>query len=249
MITVGDRMQRYEAEYRRRILAAMMAAMALHAALIISLERTSRWKTLPDERIRIGYEGPTRIQRELEVMQSNSVQAHFSQLAREGRKRAVEYRILPEVEITRGPEPVRIPEKKTQPSPTPSVQSEAETEIEPLIATQAELSYSDEFVILRLVKPIYPEYELERGITASITVAAWLTPTGELQDEQITQASAEPVSASTRGFEIASLEAIRQWKIRPPRHLQEAAGMWLSIPIRFDPRDDLFLDSQGVKTP
>jgi len=221
----------------------------LHAALIISLERTSQWKTLPEERIRLGYEGPTRIQRELEVMQPNSVQAHFSQLAREGRRSAVEYHVLPEIDVTRGAEPVPIPEKKPEPNPTPAVQSEAEAEIEPLIATHAELSFSDDFVILRLVKPIYPEYELERGITATITVAAWLTPTGELQDEKITGATAEPQSASTRGFEIASLEAIRQWKIRPPRRLQDAAGMWLSIPIRFDPSDDDFLGPQGMRTP
>jgi len=247
----GARAQRYETEYRRRILAATVAALCLHAALIISLESTSQWQTLPEERIRLGYEGPTRIHRELEVLVPNSVQAHFSQLAREGRTSAVEYHILPEVEITRGPEPIPVPETKSQPEPKPPVQtqSESETEIEPLIATHAEISYSEDFVILRLVKPIYPEYELERDITASITVAAWLTPSGELQDVQITQASAEPQTASTRGFEIASLEAIRQWKIRPPRRLHETSGLWLSIPIRFDPRDDDFLGPQGVKTP
>lgn len=249
MITAGDRAQRYEAEYRRRILTATVAALALHAALIISIERTNQWQTLPEERIRLGYEGPTRIQPTLEVLVPNSVQAHFSQLAREGRTSAVEYHILPEIEITRGPEPIPVREVKPRPDEKPSVQAESEIEIEPLIATHAEISYSEDFVILRLVKPVYPEYELERDITASITVAAWLTPSGELQDVQITQATAEPQSASTRGFEIASLEAIRQWKIRPPRRLQETSGLWLTIPIRFDPRDDDFLAPQGVKTP
>jgi TonB family protein len=245
----GDRLQRYEAEYRRRILTATVTALALHAALIISIERTSQWQTLPEERIRLGYEGPTRLQRELEVLVPNSVQAHFSQLAREGRTSAVEYHILPELEITHGPATIPVPEVKPRPEAQPSVQAESEIEVEPLIATHAEISYSEDFVILRLVKPVYPEYELERDITASITVAAWLTSTGELQDVQITQAIAEPPSASTRGFEIASLEAIRQWKIRPPRRLQETSGLWLTIPIRFDPRDDDFLGPQGVKTP
>jgi TonB family protein len=247
MTEFGDRIQRYETAYWRRMGVASLVAVGLHTMLLVGLQRSPRWRSLEDERLRIGYEGPTRIQPELEVMMPNSVQAHFSQLAREGRTSALEYRVVQMIELSPGPDPMPVVEKRAETEAKPSVQTESEIEIEPLIATHTELSYSDDFVILRLVKPIYPEYELERGISASITVAAWLTPEGVLRDERITQASATPPTASTRGFEIASLEAVRQWKLRPPKRHEESGGMWLTIPIRFDPEDDTFVVPQGVQ--
>jgi TonB family protein len=243
------RSERHESEYRRHIAGATLASVAVHVALAITLLELGRDPvSLVDPRLHLGYRGPTRILPELEVLEPNSVQSYFSQRRQPGRQAAVEVVVREKIDPDPGPEPVprpRPPEPRPRDIPTdPAAEPEI---VQAAPALHRELSFSEDFVILKLVKPIYPEYELSRGIRARILVAVWVTPDGEVENEQVQEAQVDPPTASSVGFELATLEAVRQWKVKPPVLAAHTQGIWLTIPIRFDPLRDDFLDRSGLE--
>jgi TonB family protein len=238
--------ERYEAEYRRRVAGATLASVAVHFAFAGWLYQLRPMPPPPQTvPLHLGYRGPTRILPELEVLEPHSIQSYFSQRRQPGRQTAVEVRVKPPPDLDPGPQPVPRP-RPQPPQPRPRqipVDPSAMPEIvEAAPALHRELSFSEDFVILKLVKPIYPEYELSRGIRARILVAVWVTPDGEVENEQVQEARVDPPTASSIGFELATLEAVRQWKVKPPVRAEHARGIWLTIPIRFDPDTDDFLD-------
>ena len=244
------RIERYEQEYRRTLASAALASVAAHVLLAFMLSRGSPLAPVQRPAVALGYQGPKHILPELEVREPNSVQSYFSQAERRGTTHAREYRVVQPLDATPGPDP--LPRRHdARPSPQRvEVVSPSPELLEPQPATQAKVSFAEEFVILRAVRPVYPEYELSRGVRGWVLVAVWVTPNGDIEDEQVREARCEPPDASTRGFEIAALEAVRQWKVKPPKLDNRAKGFWLTIPIRFvRPDGDDFMDLDGVKVP
>lgn len=244
-----ERSAMYEAMYRRRLAAA--TALSLFASVVTWLVwlQTGDFARRPARRdeLRLGYPGPTRAQIALEVYEPNSVQSYFHQKAREGRARAIEYRVLQPLELLPGPQ-ATFPERETRPmrpreEPTPEyVPEEAPDIVEPLPALQAPLSTSEELQILRLVKPIYPEYELERGISARVLVAFYVAPDNQIEDAQVQEAITVPPAASSRGFELAVLEALGKWIVRLPPQYENVSGTWKYVWFTFDPVEEVQID-------
>jgi len=105
-----------------------------------------------------------------------------------------------------------------------------------LPALQPDVPFSETFVILKLVKPTYPETELNQSISARVVVAMHVTPEGEVDEVQVQDAKADP-PGPTHAFELASLEALKQWRIGVPK---KSPGYWLTVPIEFHPEDKGF---------
>jgi TonB family protein len=105
---------------------------------------------------------------------------------------------------------------------------------------QPDVPLSESFVISRLVKPVYPEYELQHRIRGRVVIAMRITPDGDVDDEVVKESTCDPADASTHGFELASLEALKQWRVRLPQQYQTSQGYWLTVPIEFVPEDPNF---------
>lgn len=241
-----DRLDRYEAEYRRRLARCALAVLAAQVLLItLRVAAPAQFAIDTPERRHLGYPGPDRFRPELEVLEPNSVQAYFYQKAREGRTQAIDYRVLQPIDLTPGPNAIVQPRNIQKPQPKPRVDPQPDDLpeiVEPQVASHAPLSFSKDFQIIRLVKPVYPEYELQRGIRAELDVAVWLTPQGDVDRAEVRETRVDPPTASPRAFELATLEAIRMWKVRPRERQQPFEGMPLYLPILFDPESDVFLD-------
>lgn len=240
-----ERLERYEAEYRRRLAGATLVTVAAHAALVVWLQLPPWWRMQSDEEsLRLGYRGPTR-PRELDVLEPNSVQAWFHQKAREGRARAIEYRVLQPIDLQPGPRPLPL-QREVPPEPVPEPQivpDDSPETIEPILATHRELPTSADCEIVKLVKPDYPEYEQEMDIGGKIRVGAYATPDGDLVDEVLLDAAMDPPAASSRGLELATIEAIRQWQVRllSPR-ARARGGVWIYVQFVFDPHAGVSYD-------
>jgi TonB family protein len=255
-VDVLEWIERAEAQTGRRLASSTAAAFALHAAAMLFLLRTPA--TLVGEssafdpgalRFHLGYAGPTQIHPELEVREENSVQSSVYQkaIASQGQARESSSRRRP----LRGSPAGGLPANagsSADGEPDLGVTEDVPDLARPVAGTHGALSFSEDFQIVKLVKPVYPEYELQRGIRAKLIVAVWVTPEGDLENEQIQETLTDPPSASPRSFEIATLDAVRQWRVLPPRRLAQSAGIWLRIPIQFDPeRPDYF--GQGLQAP
>jgi len=249
---VFESYEKHEMEYRRRLTAAAATAVVLQAVAVL-LMMMAGWNPLRvPERWHLGYAGKDLPQPELEVLEPNSVQSYFYQKKREGRLQAIEYRVLQPIELSPGPEPVaehnvRKPVEETQPDDQTSLVEDVDI-VEPVPAAHRDIAYSENFQIVKLVKPVYPEYELQRGVRARLLVNVYVTPSGDLEDAQIQQADTDPPSASSRGFELATLEAVRQWKVRPPSSVRGRQGIWVTIPVVFDPARDDYLDIDSIRS-
>ena len=230
------RLRQYEADYRNTLSTGFFVSIALHlgfaclGAVLVVHARS------PDRPRLLGYRGPTHTLEELEILEPNSVQSYFSQRRREGRRVVPEYEIRHKVVEEPGPNPILVREEKRKPEPRPEPQPSSEEFdlIQPTLPMHRELSYSEDYVILKTVVPAYPEYELERHIEAQVVVAFYVTAEGEISDVQVTQSAALPQGSSAVAFELAALEAVRQWQVQPARRDGKPLGQWLYLRISFD---------------
>lgn len=88
-------------------------------------------------------------------------------------------------------------------------------------------SYSETYVILRTVKPKYPEHERDRGIEGSVTVEL-------LVDELGLVARAYAVNLiGPESFQESALDAVRQFEFQPPIVDGEPSTMWIKFLIKF----------------
>jgi TonB family protein len=92
----------------------------------------------------------------------------------------------------------------------------------------------NQFIILAVVEPKYPEFERSREIEASVVLSCFVTAEGTIRDIQIVSASTDPPGHPSRSFELAAEEAVRQWRIQPPVKDGEPTGAWIRVPIRFE---------------
>jgi TonB family protein len=108
---------------------------------------------------------------------------------------------------------------------------------EPSPALQADVSFSESFVILRFVKPIYPEAELQAGISARLLIAVHVTPGGDIDDQKIQEASTTP-PGPTGAFELSAAQAMRKWRIGLPPDHRAPEGYWLPYLVEFTPEEE-----------
>jgi TonB family protein len=99
------------------------------------------------------------------------------------------------------------------------------------------VSFSESFVILRFVKPIYPEAELQAGISARLLIAVHVTPGGDIDDEQVQEAKTDP-PGPTGAFELSAFQAMRRWRIGLPPDHHAPEGYWLPYLVEFTPEDE-----------
>jgi TonB family protein len=87
--------------------------------------------------------------------------------------------------------------------------------------------YSEAYIILRAVKPKYPEHERERGVEGSVTVEL-------LVDEQGMVANANVLDqVGPDSFRTSALEAVRQFEFQAPIEHGEPSTMWIKFVIKF----------------
>ena len=230
----SGRARRQEAEYRLSLSAGVLVSIAAHllllaagSFLLVPLHVRAEQPPL------LGYRGPQRALLELEVLEPNSVQSYFYQRRREGRRSTPEYHVM-ELDLTAGPNPILVRRNQERPQPQPRAVGDDIQVRPPVPAVHAQLSFSQDFVILEMVKPEYPEYERSRAIEGFVLVACYVTAEGSILDEQVMESGTVPPGAPTAAFERASLVAVRQWKVLPPRRDGAPRGAWLPIRITFD---------------
>lgn len=125
-----------------------------------------------------------------------------------------------------------------EPNP-PRVTAEPKREIAPAFDDLAEVpsvrsperqpvSYSDTYVILRMVKPQYPPKELADGIEGNVTVEL-------LVDERGRVSEANAIARlGPQAFQEAALEAARQFEFQPPTDERgRPSTMWVKFLIKF----------------
>ncbi len=115
-----------------------------------------------------------------------------------------------------------------------------------LPALQPDITFSEDFVIVRFVKPVYPEQALQKKISANVVVAMHVNGDGDIDELHVERAESDP-QGSTNAFELTALDALRQWRIRAPLGSDRTHGWWFTIPIEYRPNDKDFTRLQSLQ--
>jgi TonB family protein len=245
------------------------AAVHLVVGCLVLLASAGRPLVQRDSPPFFGFLGPARRASDLDVPNPNSLRFHFYQAPRRGVAVAVQgvgdrasLRTIPPSSASADASrkasrpasaglgaPLRRPDSGASGQGRVTRAADADDPALPagLPALEPELALSEDVVILKLIKPLYPERELEQRISARVIVALHVNVDGEIDELVVKEAQATP-AAPTRAFEITSLDALRQWRVRLPRRYAEA-GCWLTVPVEFSPDDKDFGRLGNVSVP
>jgi protein TonB len=93
---------------------------------------------------------------------------------------------------------------------------------------QREVSYSNAYVIVRMLKPKYPPEELKAGIEGNVTVALLVDERGRVADASVVS------SMGPAAFRTSALEAAREFLFQPPTTEDgRPTTMWVKFLIKF----------------
>ncbi len=206
-------------DYRRRLRIITPIAAVLHAVFFVSTAN------VPYQELQhhFGWEGPRRDLSEITLIPDNDP---YESTREETRNRAMAVLDVEELqEITRGEEPARQETPRVE--PVEEVAPGLELESVRHYAAHTEVPYSEDYVILYMIKPEYPPDELEAGVEADVTLELLVDDAGFVEDVWVLLAN------GPRSFEQASLDAARQFRFKPPIVDGKPTQMWIRFQIRF----------------
>jgi TonB family protein len=90
-----------------------------------------------------------------------------------------------------------------------------------------DVPYTKDYVILHLVKPVYPPKERLEGIEGDVTVELLVNDEGWVENAWIV------LGVGPQSFEASSLDAVRQFRFKPPMEDGRPVPMWIRFLIRF----------------
>lgn len=208
-----------ESDYRRRLRIITLIVVGLIAGLFW-LPTNVAYQVL---KIQFGLEGPTRVLPEITLLPGTDP---FEDLRQESRYRAMRAFDVEEMEDTGQAEGPRK-QQALRDEPEKEITPELDVELARHYPAHTDVSYSEDFVILHMVKPEYPPEELKRGVEGDVTVEILINDGGSVDAAWVL------IATGSRSFEKATLDAVHQFRFKPPIVQGKPAPMWIRFEIRF----------------
>jgi TonB family protein len=208
-----------ESDYRRRLLAAVPLSVLLVSSFFFFSD------VVPYQHIerRFGWEGATQLLPEITIVPDTDP---FEEFRERSRHRALTALSIEEWEET-GPSEGAKREEQPREQPEEEITPELDDEVVRVYPSHTDVPYSEDYVILHMVTPEYPVYELNQGIEGEVTVEILVNDAGMVDHVAVVAASG-PLS-----FEAASLKAVRKFRFKPPIVDGTRMPMWIRFQIRF----------------
>jgi TonB family protein len=209
-----------DAAYKRRIRLIVPAVLAAYAALFLAAGSV-RYEDIPRY---VGWRG------ELELLPEITVVPEVASIEAEPAPREEVVRETVALDLTpRGEvETDQPPPVEAEPKPRIAEAAEGTQEVRSIARVgQRELSYSDVYVILKMVKPVYPPYERMQGIEGNVTVELMVDEYGMVAIANVLS------SAGSVNFEQSALDAVRQFLFQPPTENGQPTQIWVRFLIKF----------------
>jgi len=209
-----------ESDYRRRLRIITLIVLFLTAAAFLWLPPDVARQVFD---MRFGLEGPTRVLPEITLLHGADP---FEDVREESRYSATRAFDVEELEDTG---PAEGPQRRQEPRREPEDESAPEFDVQFArhYPAHTDVSYSEDYVILHMVKPLYPSDELKHGVEGDVTVEILVNDGG------VVDAAWVLIATGSRNFEQATLDAVRQFRFKPPTVEGTPSSMWIRFEIRF----------------
>lgn len=203
--------------YHKRLLRIVPIALVL----VLLLFATSDQVSMNELEKHVGFKGEMQLLPEISIMPDDDPFTSFE------RHTQTTFTTSVNLDLIEGPDFDDEEEEEEKPE-EPEVEELSFDEFD--VATrpsQRDVPYSENYIILKMVQPEYPYYELENGIEGSVTVEMFVNDRGEVEMASVLS------SVGPKSFEESSLHAIRQFVFQPPKKGDESTSMWIRFLIKF----------------
>ena len=214
------KIKEYDRRRNRRLLLFIPVALIALFVILFSLERSQ----VVDRIFTVGYEGPRRFVPTITIIEEKGIESEVTmpELHRMVAQKIVLEDEEPEDEDT---------EKKISDAPEdredPILDDQIGTSTFRSYKTRSEVPYREDYVILKMVKPDYPPNAIEEGLEGYVVVELYIDTDGTVAEAWIRSAYGDV------SFELASLEAVRQFLFKPITEDGTPIPFWVSFLITF----------------
>jgi len=214
----------HDRRYRRRIMLVFPLVVLAHALLLVTFVRVDIVRNV----IMFGYEGPPEMRPEISILDDRTPEEEVETQRSSLTLVNVIVEGLDRPEPERGRE--RAPRPAEEPRP-PAVAPELPDDFAfRTYPSRAPVPYRRDYVILRMVKPLYPADALAALQEGYVLVEAYIASDGSVA-EAYARSSFGP-----RSFEESSLDAVRQFLFKPVVEKDRAISFWVSFLVRYELR-------------
>lgn len=215
-------------EYDRARVNRLLWLLPVAALLIVFFLLTLEHLRVADTFFSVGYEGPMQLLPEITILDETGLEADvFSEERHDMIARDVEVYSEEEEPEVEEEDPL-TPSESTEPTEEP-VTDEFEGR-DPIRSypSHAPVPYSEDYVILKMVRPVYPPEAIELGLEGYVLVEVFIDERGLVQEAWVRKVK------GIEAFETATVEAVRQFVFKPVRDRGAPASFWVSFLVRFE---------------
>jgi TonB family protein len=208
-----------EEAYRKRLLIILPISVFLVSLLFVSSD------VVPYSEIerRIGWEGEIRLLPHITILPDDDPFEDLRTASAVKTMSSMDLQLLNE----KGPAEGGL--KQEVPSERPEKLTSPELDLSDVrhYPANTDVPYSEDYVILFMVRPEYPPAELLDGIEGDVTVEILVNEEGTVENAWILAA------VGPKNFEHASLAAVKQFRFKPPTRNGKPVPMWIRFQVRF----------------
>jgi TonB family protein len=219
------RISEHDRRLRRRLILITPFVILAHALALVTLARVD----LLTDQIAVGYKGPPKFEPEISIVEDRTPQA--AKPSREQRVLVVQNVFIEGEDVPRraaSNSPARKPAPRAVDQKVAvAIPGEATLRTYP---SHAAVPYREDYVIVKMVQPVYPPdavADLEEGW---VLVEAYVDAQGAVNEAYVRS------SLGPRSFEVASLDAVRQFVFQSVREEGRPVSFWVSFLVRFQLR-------------
>ena len=195
-----------------------------HVLLLVTFARVDVVRNV----IMFGYEGPPEMRPEISILDDRTPEEEIETQRSSLTLVNVFIEGLDRPEPERGRERAPRPaEKPRPPAMAPELPDDFTFRTYP---SRAPVPYRRDYVILRMVKPVYPADALAALQEGYVLVEAYIASDGSVA-EAYARSSFGP-----RSFEESALAALRQFLFKPVMERDHAISFWVSFLVRYELR-------------
>jgi TonB family protein len=208
-----------ELAYRRRL----FMSLPISAAIVFFLFLTSDRVSITDIDKRVGWKGVIRVLPEITVIPDDDPHSSIE------RERLLTTMTSVDIDLFENPDINKPRFVNVERPEEVEILDFAENDLYDVrtVAMRKRASFSDTYVILKMVEPKYPPRELEEGVEGNVTVELLVNEQGLV--EMITVLS----TIGPKSFEESSLDALKQFVFQPLIEDGKPVAMWIKFLVKF----------------
>jgi TonB family protein len=217
------RIEEYDRKWHKRLIILLPVSLVVLLTLVLTLDRTKVVKRI----FTVGYEGAERFVPEITIIDDSDLESDVTMKQRDAMK-AEDILLESEAIVSSddsGDEPSREVEHEGK---NPSLGLAESEDLFRIYPSRAKVPYRENYVILKMIEPIYPLYALENGMEGYVLVEAYISERGSVESVWVRTAYGD------KSFEESAVDAVEQFLFKPAKEAGKPIPFWVSFLIRFE---------------